>query len=192
MQNRELLNESQWLEPDLTLYEGSRPLSYSLSGLIAFHGYSSIGGAVLGFRLIQRAAQLFELHADTGVQREAVSIETGFPGPGAKDAFEYLLRSNRDGRYRCDTELQPPDVQKGFQGSFYFRISMGDFTVELTPVKGYPPESFFAAGKAAFAAPDSEAAQGIWHNEKVALANTLLSSKADQCIRLVQPVANPS
>lgn len=53
-----LIPKSDWASPDLFLYEGEDKLHLSLEGAIQYSGLNSIGGVVLGFRMIQHAVQL--------------------------------------------------------------------------------------------------------------------------------------
>ncbi|MEF1231520.1 hypothetical protein QTO02_29320, partial [Vibrio fortis] len=101
-----LIPKSDWASPDLFLYEGEDKLHLSLEGAIQYSGLNSIGGVVLGFRMIQHAVQLAA--GDQSLQRDGISIYTAFPGRGAQDAFEYTCRALRDRRYCCDTTLHHP------------------------------------------------------------------------------------
>lgn len=173
-----LLPESDWAAPDICLYEGSDLITLNLKGAIQYHGLSSIGGLVLGFRLLQRALEICT--EKTLVQRDDISIYTAFPGPGAKDAFEYICRAGRDQRYCCDVNLHHPVAQPGLHGQFYFQIRIQGQVVNLAPIDGQPPASFFAAARNSHT--DQTAAQH-WKDEKISLANTLLTLPPDQCIR---------
>ena len=53
-----LIPKSDWASPDLFLYEGEDKFRLSLEGAIQYSGLNSIGGVVLGFRMIQYAVQL--------------------------------------------------------------------------------------------------------------------------------------
>lgn len=180
-ENAVLLPEAQWIDPVMTLREGADSMDYHLRAAIAYHGMDSIGGVVLGFRILQHAIDLYE--GEEIPQRGDIHITTAFPGGGAKDSFEYLVRAVSQARYHCDTALSHPDAQLGFSGCFYFRVQIGDVVYELSPIPGQPPETFFTAGSRAFELAHDHSAQRHWRNEKIRLANTLLMLPAAQCIR---------
>lgn len=175
-----LLPESEWACPDLYLYEGDDRLRLSLSGAIQYHGLSSIGGLVLGFRIIQRAVELSA--GNLPVQRKGISIYTAFPGHGAQDAFEYVCRAIKDKRYCCDNTLHHPAAQSGSRGAFLFTIRLNEQSLTLTPAEGYPPSSYFAADRTSR---DSIEAAINWRSEKISFANTLLKLPPEQCIRAI-------
>jgi hypothetical protein len=180
----ELLPQAEWADPVIEMRQGQDIFPYTLSATIAFHGLESIGGVVLGFRLIQAALQ--NSTQQQLIDRQTLNILSAFPGPGARDAFEYLSRCVSQQRFQCDTALNHPQAQKGFEGCFYFRITVADEVFELAPVAGQPPESFFAAGRRAFQTDASNADRLLWRQEKIKLANTLLALPANQCVRLLE------
>lgn len=173
-----LIPEAEWAAPDLYLYEGDDPLHLTLSGAIQYHGLSSIGGLVLGFRLIQRAVELAA--GDLPVQRKGISIYTAFPGRGAQDAFEYVCRAIRDKRYCCDSTLHHPAAQPGSRGEYLFTLRLNEQSLTLAPAQGYPPASFFNADRKSHET--IEAAEN-WRQEKISFANTLLKMTPEECIR---------
>lgn len=175
-----LIPESDWAAPELCLYEGDDPIRLSLNGAIQYHGLSSIGGLVLGFRLIQRAVEIAAGHIP--VQRNRISVYTAFPGNGARDAFEYTCRALRDNRYCCDNSLHHPAVQTGPHGQFLFTLRLNNQSLLLTPAEGYPSADFFEAERKSGTSP--EAALN-WRNARIELANTLLKMTPEQCIRVL-------
>ena len=181
----ELLPQAQWAEPVIQMRQDRDIFPYSLTATIAYHGLDSIGGVVLGFRLLQAA--LKNSSGSLAVDRQSISVISAFPGAGARDAFEYLSRCVSQQRFQCDTSLKHPRAQAGFEGCFYFKIKVADEVFELAPVEGQPPESFFSAGRQAFQDNAGESERLLWRQEKIQLANTLLSLPADQCIRLLEP-----
>ena len=182
MENRDisdlLIPEFEWAAPELKLYEDDDQITLNLAGAISYHGLVSIGGLVLGFRLIQRAIELTS--GDIPVQRDGISIYTAFRGRGAQDAFEYTCRAIRDHRYCCDISLHHPAVQSGLRGQYLFTIRVNDQSLTLTPAEGYPPASFFTADRKS-----RESAEDAlnWRNEKISFANALLRMSPEQCIR---------
>lgn len=175
-----LMPESEWVAPELCLFEGDDPINLSLTGAIQYHGLASIGGLVLGFRLVQRAIEIAA--GDGPVQRDGISIYTAFPGNGARDAFEYTCRALRDNRYCCDTSLHHPAAQSGPHGQFLFTLRVNNQSLTLTPAEGYPSASFFEANRKSGTSPEADL---NWRNARIDLANSLLQLTPEQCIRVL-------
>ncbi|WP_431786633.1 hypothetical protein [Vibrio harveyi] len=175
-----LIPKSDWAASDLFLYEGEDKLRLSLEGAIQFSGLNSIGGVVLGFRMIQYAVQLAA--GDQSLQRDGISVYTAFPGRGAQDAFEYTCRALRDKRYCCDTTLHHPAAQTGQRGQFLFTIRLNEQSMVMTPANGLPRKSYFEADRHS---QDSRGAALKWRDEKINFANTLLSLPPEECLRVL-------
>ena len=175
-----LIPKSDWAAPDLFLYEGEDKLRLSLGGAIQFSGLNSIGGVVLGFRMIQYSVQLAA--GDQSLQRDGISVYTAFPGRGAQDAFEYTCRALRDKRYCCDTTLHHPAAQTGQRGQFLFTIRLNEQSMVMTPANGLPRKSYFEADRHS---QDSREAALKWRDEKINFANTLLSLPPEECLRVL-------
>lgn len=170
--------EADWSTPDLYLYEREDRLRLTLAGAIQYHGITSIGGIVLGFRLIQYAVELAA--GDMPLERSAISIYTAFPGNGTKDAFEYTCRAIRDHRYCCDNSLKHPAAQSGIRGQFLFVIRVNEQSITLTPALDTPTNSYFEADRNS--KKDAESAL-TWRNEKINFANHLLRLPPSACLR---------
>ncbi|EFP96645.1 hypothetical protein [Vibrio caribbeanicus] len=175
-----LIPKTDWASPDLILYEGEDKLRLTLEGAIQYSGLSSVGGVVLGFRMIQYAVQLAA--GEQSLQRDGISIYTAFPGRGAQDAFEYTCRAIRDSRYCCDTTLHHPGAQSGQRGQFLFTIRLNEQSMVMTPTNGLPRQSYFESYRQA---QDSRQAEGAWRDEKIQFANSLLSLPPEQCLRVL-------
>ncbi|MGX1924812.1 hypothetical protein ACUALS_06250 [Vibrio sp. NH-7] len=175
-----LIPKSDWVSPNLYLYEGEDRLKLSLEGAIQFSGLNSIGGVVLGFRMMQYAVQLST--GDFPLQRDGISIYTAFPGRGVQDAFEYTCRALRDRRYCCDTTLNHPAAQSGQRGQFLFTIRANEQSMVMTPANGLPRQTYFEADRQS---QDSREAAARWRDEKINFANTLLSLPPEECLRVL-------
>ena len=177
---QQLIPQSDWVKPDLFLYEDYDRLRIQLAGAIQYSGLKSVGGVVLGFRLIQYAV---ELAAGSGpLQRDGISIFTAFPGRGAQDAFEYTCRALRDKRYCCDTTLHHPGAQIGQRGQFLFSLRVNEQNIVLTPADGLPSHGYFEADRQSH---QSEAAAERWTKEKIDFANLLLTSAPEECLKVL-------
>ncbi|WP_087018444.1 hypothetical protein [Thaumasiovibrio subtropicus] len=175
-----LTPESDWAEPTFFLYEGNDKLALNLASAIQYSGIGSVGGLVLGFRLVQYAVKIAA--GNEPLQRNGISIYTAFPGRGTQDAFEYTCRALRDKRYCCDTTLHHPAAQTGQRGQFLFTLRVNEQSMVLTPADGLPTREYFDADRQSS---QSDAAALRWREEKIAFANTLLSLPPEQCLRVL-------
>lgn len=71
-----LIPQSDWASPELFLYENEDQLRLDLASAIQFSGINSVGGVVLGFRLVQYAVELTS--GNMPLQRDGISIYTSF------------------------------------------------------------------------------------------------------------------
>jgi hypothetical protein len=81
-------------------------LEFSFEDLMRYHGPRSPGGVAHAYKVMERA---FAELGDVPERRE-VSVRTAFGGPGARDAFELVLRAVTEDRYIVDASLARPDL----------------------------------------------------------------------------------
>ena len=99
----------------LRVREGERRLWFTYDDLLRFNGHHSPGGVALAFKAM-------ELALAGCPERRSVEVATAFPGPGARDAFECVLRAVGDGRYSVDAALARPELGPDRE-RFVFRIA---------------------------------------------------------------------
>ena len=116
------------------------PISISFDDLLKYHGRSSIAGVAHAFKAMERAFPL--LSRGQPPERADITVESGFPGDGARDAFEMVTRAVTGGRYRLALELAGPDVPEAPGGRFFFRIGYRGTAVDLALRGGLVPEEF--------------------------------------------------
>ncbi len=114
--------------------------SISFDDLLKYHGTSSIGGVAHGFKVMERALPI--LAAGRPPERYHIDIQTAFPGPGARDAFEMVTRAVTGGRYRVALDLGGGDAPTAPEGKYFFRLDCGDTTVDLTLRDGHVSDEF--------------------------------------------------
>jgi hypothetical protein len=66
-----------------------------------------------------------------------VRIDTAFPGPGGRDAIEFVTRALTDGRYHVDRSLGWEGIEESPKGKYYFRFSYRGTVVEVTIRPGH-------------------------------------------------------
>ncbi len=69
-----------------------------------YHGSYAIAGAAVAFKILQVA--FAELFPDRTPRREDITIISGHPGPGIRDAFEMVTRVVSRGAYTVDATRQ--------------------------------------------------------------------------------------
>jgi hypothetical protein len=124
----------------LDVLDGGDLISISFDDLLKYHGRSSVAGVAHGFKVMQAAFP--RLSPEQPPQRREVDVETAFPGPGARDAFEMVTRAVIAGRFRVATDLAGPDAPEAPEGRFFFRLGYRGATVDLTLLPGHVTDEF--------------------------------------------------
>jgi len=115
-------------------------ISFSFDDLLKYHGTSSIGGVAHGFKVLERALPI--LGAGQPPERYEIDVETEFPGPGARDAFEMVTRAVTGERYRVAPDLAGGDAPTAPEGRYFFRLGYRGATVDLILRDGYVSDEF--------------------------------------------------
>lgn len=180
---------AQWVEPRCTVLDQGRRVTFHIGDALRYHGLDSVGGAILGFRLLQRA--LAELSPDGPAERRDLALFTSFPGFGVRDTLELVTRMVTDGRYTMDPALADPRASEGVAGRCYFRFSLGKKSLELSPPPGVPDADFIRYGRASkIPQANPTAAADIarrWKQAKFDLANLLLGTDCRAALRILEP-----
>ena len=87
----------------LSIDDQDGPLEIGFEDLKKFHGTRSICGLTVGFTILSAAWP--HLSAGQPLARDTIEIETGFPGPGARDAFEMITRAVSREAYHIRTGI---------------------------------------------------------------------------------------
>ncbi|EIY6034186.1 hypothetical protein MM859_005260 [Escherichia coli] len=121
-------------------------LKIPLDACILYHGRDSIGGMVLGFRLIQWA--LKDICGNVIPEREDITFKTAFPGPGLRDAVEMVTRAVTRGAYFIiDEKNAPQESPEGVYGRLYFEIFVGNQSRKVSLVPGAVNDEFIKTGR---------------------------------------------
>ncbi len=124
----------------LTILDHGDPITISFEDLLKYHGKGFVGGVAHGFKVMERAFEL--LSPDQPPERYGITIETAFPGPGARDAFEMVTRAVTGGRYVVDTGFAPAGTLESPAGRYFFRLGYEGRTVDLTLRPGLVRDEF--------------------------------------------------
>ncbi len=161
--------------PALVVLDQGGSISFSFDDLLKYHGRSSIAGVAHAFKAMERAFPL--LSPGEPPERHDLTVESGFPGGGARDAFEMVARAVTGDRYRVAPELAGAGVPEAPGGHFFFRLGYRGTVVDLALRDGLVPEEFLQlACKEAPTAVEAERAQQL----KEEMAEHLLRLPPDE------------
>jgi hypothetical protein len=123
------------------LDRGAR-LEFGFDDLMRYHGPGSPGGVAHAYKVLELALPLL----GAPPERREVEVATAFGGPGARDAFELVLRAVTEGRYTVDPGLARPE--RGWtRERFVFRLARRGRTVELGVREGFVTEEFLTLAR---------------------------------------------
>ena len=115
-------------------------IAISFDDVLKYHGRSSIAGAAHAFKAMERAFPL--LSPDEPPERYDITVESGFPGGGARDAFEMVTRAVTGDRYGLTSEPAPPGAPEAPGGHFFFRLGYRGTVVDLVARAGLVSDDF--------------------------------------------------
>lgn len=118
------------------------PIEISFAEVEKYHGQGAIAGAAIAFKVLHAAmAQLFP---GGGAKREEVSITSGHPGPGFRDAFELVTRAVTRGAYTVDRTRPKGRLNPYSDLSYSFDVEVSDGRrAEVVLKEGILPRRFF-------------------------------------------------
>jgi len=124
----------------LVVLDHGESVTISFDDLLKYHGRSSIAGVAHAFKAMERALPL--LSPDEPPERYDLTVESGFPGGGARDAFEMVTRAVTGDRYQLAPDTAGTDAPEAPGGHFYFRLGYRGAAVDLVLRAGLVPEDF--------------------------------------------------
>lgn len=138
----------------IAVHEAGRELRYTFADLMHYHGFGFPGGVAHAFKVMQRALPL--LSPEGPPERREIAIRTPFAGPGARDAFEMVLRCLTEGRYTVDPSLAAVERGETLKG-YVFILTYRGRTVRLTIREGIVRDEFIALGRKKDRTPEEDA-----------------------------------
>ena len=159
----------------LEVRDQGESISISFEDLLKYNGRSSIAGVAHAFKALERAFPL--LSPGEPPERYDITVESGFPGGGARDAFEMVTRAVTGDRYRLAPEPLGVEAPEAPGGHFFFRLGYRGTVVDLVLRAGHVPEDFLqVACKEAPTPAEAARAQQL----KEEMAERLLRLPADE------------
>ncbi len=129
------------LSPMVSVMGEEEPISISYDFLAAYHGQSALAMLAITFQVLR--ATLPILSPDRPAPREGLSVLSGHPGPGVRDAFEFVTRAVTRGAYLIDRSLPDARFNPAANISYSFVISLGGRQVRAALNSGVLPTRFF-------------------------------------------------
>ena len=126
--------------PTLVVLDHGESISISFEDLLKYHGRSSIAGVAHAFKAMERAFPL--LSPGQAPERYDITVESGFPGGGARDGFEMVTRAVTGDRYQLCSEAVPAEAPEAPGGHFFFRLGYHEAVVDLVLRSGLVPDDF--------------------------------------------------
>ncbi len=107
--------------------------------MVSYNGGGSPGGVAHAYKVFELALPL--LDSRRPVERRAITVETAFGGPGARDAFELVTRAVSEGRFTVDPTLTRPKKGRARE-RFVFRLRYRECSVTVALREGFVTEGF--------------------------------------------------
>lgn len=123
----------------LQIADGGKLLTLDYAGALAAHGGESWFGVAVGFRMLQIAG--VALSRERLWSREGLSIHSGHPGGGVRDAVEYVTRCVSRNRYRVDAGGKP-SCHRGMH--FAWQVDAETATAKVGLRDAFVPEELYA------------------------------------------------
>jgi hypothetical protein len=166
----------------IVVQEREQSLSWSFEEILKYHGFGSPGGVAHAFKVMERAWPLLSPNGAPPERRE-VTVATAFGGPGARDAFEFVIRAVTEGRYAVDAALARPERGRTLE-RFVFRLGYRGRTVTLLLRDGYVTAEFIELARRGDRSADEEARLGVLKQQ---MADRVMAAPAD---RVYDPVSD--
>ncbi len=111
--------------------------------VMAYHGHGALAMLALIFQGLRGALARLE-DGGAPVARGELSVISGHPGPGVRDAFEFVTRAVTRGCYRVDLALPEARYSAAADKSYSFWLLRGERGVQAVLREGVLPPEFFA------------------------------------------------
>ena len=140
-------------DAELVVLDRGERIAFTFADLMSYHGPGSPGGVAHAFKVLERALPLL---SEGPVERREVVVRTAFGGPGARDAFELVLRAVTEGRYTVDPGLGLP-ARGWTRERFVFSLSYREHAVMLGVREGFVSEEFLTLARTPDPSPEQTA-----------------------------------
>ncbi|MGP0591981.1 hypothetical protein ACTRXD_05485 [Nitrospira sp. T9] len=123
----------------LEILEDGQLQRLTYGGLLAFHRDNAVWGASVGYRAMQAAG--WALSHERLWDRKGLFVVSAHPGPGVRDAIEFVTRCVSQRRFQLLDSHQPAVCNQHMQIRWW--VTHHDRTVDVELKKGFVPAQFF-------------------------------------------------
>ena len=124
----------------IQIQDGDASLTLDYANARNFHEGDSWWGVAVGFRAMQAAAPL--LSEEKLWRRDALTVVSAHPGPGVRDAIDFVTGAVQQNRYHLTPEQQGRKTC-GRDMKFQWWVSDGAATTIIKLHADFVPEEFF-------------------------------------------------
>lgn len=166
-------------------------LELSFDDLKKFHGTISICGLTVSFKVMQAAWEA--LAAGAPIPRAELSVATAFPGPGARDGFEMVMRAVTREKYWIETNVTPSDqIAEAAKGAYFFRITGNKRIVTLGLKPDMVPSEFVPLRRRHLAGTLDDDEQARFRRLQFTFSETLLAVTPGEAVNLLSIDDSPN
>lgn len=164
----------------IVLIEGEEEIiRIGFDAVAAYHGQAALAMLAVTFQALRLA--FAALSPSVPPRRKDITITSGHPGPGVRDAFEFVTRAVTRNAYVVDRSLAESRLVPSADISYSFRVSISGRTAILGLRPDALPERFFTLNFT----PSRTAEQERELSElKRSIAENVLARPADQLFTL--------
>lgn len=117
------------------------PIEIGFDSVVAYHGQAALAMLAITFQGLR--ATLSRLSPSGAPARSGLSVVSGHPGPGVRDAFEFVTRAVTRNAYTVDRSLREARLNPKADISYSFRITLDRRTVGAALRPDVLPARFF-------------------------------------------------
>lgn len=129
-------------DPRLTIAGEEGPIVIPFSAVAAYHGHGALAMLAIMYQGLRGALPLLALDGKP-VARNELSVVSGHPGPGVRDAFEFVTRACTRGEYVVDQSLPFSRYSRGADKAYGFILCRGTAQIQAALREGILPTRFF-------------------------------------------------
>jgi len=120
------------------------------------------------------------------IKRSELSVATAFPGPGARDGFEMVMRAVTREKYRIEQGVQPSDeIAEAAKGAYFFRITGNGRVAALGLKPEVVPSEFVPLRRRQLHGQFSKEEEKRFRHLQFTFSDTLLSISHGEAINLL-------
>ena len=150
------------------------PIEISFDDVKKYHGTRSLCGLTVGYTVL--GAAWASLSDGEPLDRNDITVETAFGGPGARDAVEMVTRAVSREAFALVNDKQPDEnIAEAAKGAYWYRITANGRAVELGLKQDILPKDFIRLRRKSLAGEASAEEMKTFRSLQIELSNRLLS-----------------